>query len=491
MGNVGLLLPILLPIVAGLIVFFVKPMKHAKVRNWFVGSIVIVNGLLTLALVVGPELRLELFRLTATIPVLFKLDGVSKIYSSILAIMWIASAFFSFEYMNHEEAKERYFGFFLVALGMLNGVSFAGNLVTFYMLFEMMTLTSMPMVLHSLTRGAIRAGLKYLFYSICGASLGLLGIFYMNQYTTTIEFTAGGVLDLAKLAGHESFFLVIIFLTILGFGAKAGMFPLHGWLPTAHPVAPAPASAVLSGVIAKAGVMAMIRIVFYIVGPEFIRGTWVQTAWLCLALLTVFMGSMLAYKEQVLKKRLAYSTVSQISYIIVGLAMLTEDGFLGGMLHLIAHAFIKDALFLVAGAIIYKTGKTKVSELRGIGKEMPITMWCFTIVSIALIGIPPTSGFLSKWFLATSSLSSGISVLSWLAPIVLLVSALLTAGYLLPITIQGFFPGADYDYSKLKKLEPSYLMTVPMMVLTIGAVVLGMFPTGLITMIREIITTIL
>lgn len=491
MGNVGLLLPILLPILAGLAVLCLKPMKNAKVRNWFVGSMVIINGLITFMLILGPDLRLELFNLTAAIPVLFKMDGVSRIYSGILAIMWIASAFFAFEYMNHEDAKERYFGFFLISLGMLNGVSFAGNLVTFYMLFEMMTLASMPLVLHSLSKGAIRAGLKYLFYSICGASFGLLGIFYLFQYTTTIEFTAGGVLDPAKLAGHESFFLVVIFLTIIGFGAKAGMFPLHGWLPTAHPVAPAPASAVLSGVIAKAGVMAMIRIVFYIVGPDFIRGTWVQTAWLSLALLTVFMGSMLAYKEQVLKKRLAYSTVSQVSYILVGLAMLTEDGFLGGMLHLIAHAFIKDALFLVAGAIIYKTGKTKVSELRGIGKEMPITMWCFTIVSIALIGIPPTSGFISKWFLATGSLSSGIAVFGWFAPIVLLVSALLTAGYLLPITIAGFFPGADYDYSKLKKLEPSSRMTVPLIVLTAGAVLLGMFPTGLVTFIREIITTIL
>lgn len=491
MGNVGLLLPILLPILAALVVFFAKPMRNAKVRNWFVGSIVIINGLITLLFVLGPELRLELFQLTATIPVLFKLDGVSKIYSSILAIMWIASAFFAFEYMHHEEAKERYFGFFLLSLGMLNGVSFAGNLVTFYMLFEMMTLVSMPLVLHSLTKESIRAGLKYLFYSICGASLGLLGIFYLFQYTTTIEFTAGGVLDLAALQGHEDYFLVVLFLTIIGFGAKAGMFPLHGWLPTAHPVAPAPASAVLSGVIAKAGVLAMIRIVFHIVGPDFIRGTWVQTAWICLAVLTVFMGSMLAYKEQVLKKRLAYSTVSQVSYIIVGLAMLTSDGFLGGMLHLIAHAFIKDALFLAAGAIIYKTGKTKVSELRGIGKEMPITMWCYTIVSIALIGIPPTSGFVSKWFLATGSLSSGVAVLSWLAPVVLLVSALLTAGYLLPITIVGFFPGADYDYSKLKKLEPNYLMTVPMIVLTAGAVLIGMFPTQLIAFIRDIITTIL
>lgn len=491
MGNVGLLFPILLPIIAALIVFFAKPMKNAKVRNWFVGSIVIINGLLTLYLVMGPRIQFQLFQLTKTIPVLFRVDEVAKISSSVIAIMWIASAFFAFEYMNHEESKERYFGFFLLSLGMLNGVSYAANLVTFYMLFEMMTLVSMPLVLHSLKKDAIQAGLKYLFYSIAGASLGLLGIFYFNRYTISMDFTAGGTLNLTAIEGNESFFLVVVFLTIVGFGAKAGLFPLHGWLPTAHPVAPAPASAVLSGVIAKAGVMAMIRIVYYIVGPDYLRGTWVQYAVISLGLLTVFMGSMLAYKEDLLKKRLAYSTVSQVSYIIVGLAMLTGDGFLGGLLHLIAHAFIKDTLFLVAGAIIYKTGKTRVSELRGIGKEMPVTMWCYTIAALALIGIPPTSGFVSKWFLATGSLSSGVAVLSWLAPVVLLVSALLTAGYLLPITIVGFFPGPDFNYDTFKKIEPNWLMTVPLVVLTAGILLIGMFPTQLIAFIRDIITNIL
>lgn len=491
MGNVGLLLSILLPIIAALIVFFGKSMKKENVRNWFVGSVVIINGLLILLLVMGLNIRLELFRLTATVPVLFKVDAVSKITSSVIAIMWIACAFFAFEYMKHEDTRERYFGFYLISLGMLNGVSFSGNLVTFYMLFEMMTLASMPLVLHNLKENAIRAGLKYLFYSIAGASLGLFGIFYLNQYTTTLEFTLGGSLDLLAVEGHVNFVRLVVLLSIIGFGAKAGMFPLHGWLPTAHPVAPAPASAVLSGVIAKAGIIAMIRIVFYIVGPEFVRGTWVQYVWLGLAVLTVFMGSMLAYKEQNLKKRFAYSTVSQVSYIAVGLAMLTEDGFVGGVLHLVSHAFIKDGLFLVAGAIIYKTGKTKVSELRGIGKEMPITIWCYTLFSLALIGIPPTSAFVSKWFLATGSLSSGVTVFSWLAPVVLLVSALLTAGYLLPITINGFFPGEDFDYKNVKKLEPNWLMTVPIVILAAGAVLIGMFPSQLISYIREIITAIL
>ena len=488
MGDIVLLLSILVPIIVGIGVFFVK---NTLARNWIVGSVVAINSLFMLIILTGQEIRLELFQLMKTIPILFKVDDLSKIFLSIVAIMWIATAVFAFEYIKHEKSPERYFGFFLIVLGMLNGISFSGNLVTFYMMFELMTLTSMPLVLHSLEANAIRAGLKYLFYSITGASLGLLGIFYMYQYTDTLEFIPGGTLNLSILAGHEKYFLVIVFLSLIGFGAKAGLFPLHGWLPTAHPVAPAPASAVLSGIIAKSGIVAMLRIVFYVVGVDFLRGTWVQYTVISLALLTVFMGSMLAYMEKNLKKRLAYSTVSQVSYIIVGIFMFTVDGLVGGLLHVIAHAFIKDILFLTAGAIIYKAKKTDVSQLRGIGKQMPITMWCFVIASLGLIGIPPTSGFVSKWFLATGSLATGLPVLSWLAPVILLVSALLTAGYLLPIGLNAFLPGDAYDYKKHQKLEANCLMTIPMIALTVASVLIGMFPMQIITFVREIITTIL
>ena len=204
-------------------------------------------------------------------------------------------------------------------------------------------------------------------------------------------------------------------------------------------MAPAPASAVLSAVIVKAGVLAIVRVVYYIYGVSFLRGTWVQTAFMVLSLTTVFMGSMLAYREPVLKKRLAYSTVSQLSYILFGLAVMDAGSVAGGLLHVLSHGFIKASLFLCAGAVIYMTGKTRVDQLKGIGKEMPFIMWCFTIASLGLIGIPPTGGFLSKWYLAEGALSSGICGFSWIGPVVLLISALLTAGYLLPVVIQAFF----------------------------------------------------
>ena len=184
----------------------------------------------------------------------------------------------------------------------------------------------------------------------------------------------------------------------------------------------------------------MIRVIFYLFGAEVIRGTWVQTVMLILSLFTVFMGSMLAYREKILKKRLAYSTVSQVSYIIFGLMILNPIAFTGAVLHVVFHAIVKSCLFLCAGAIIHETGKIRTDELLGIGKEMPLTLWCFTFASLSLVGIPPFTGFVSKWNLCVGAMAENVPVFSILGPIILLVSALLTAGYLLPIVIRGFLP---------------------------------------------------
>ena len=304
-----------------------------------------------------------------------------------------------------------------------------------------------------------------------------------------MTFTAGGI---ATAAGApQTGLLVITFLVILGFGTKAGMFPMHGWLPTAHPVAPAPASAVLSGVITKAGVLAVIRVIFFLVGASTIRGTWVQNVFLTLSLITVFMGSMLAYREPLLKKRLAYSTVSQVSYVLFGLFCLNSVTFTGAILHIVAHSTIKDALFLCAGAIIHQTHKTYVRDLRGIGKQMPITIWCWTIASLGLIGIPPTGGFVSKWQLATGAMEAGIGAFGVIGPVVLIISALLTAAYLLQVTINGFFPGSDFDYEALENKEPGKLMCVPMIALAAGVVLCGVLAQPLTNAAMAAVATIL
>lgn len=490
-----ILLSILFPILAGLFVLircrtFLSGKRPATDRKTLVTltglSLVITAALAITALLTAKE-GFTLFYLTKTLPIYFRIDSVGTLFSLLAVTVLLCAGFFSFEYMKHEEHESRYYGFYLILFGVLNALCFAGNLITFYLFFELLTLSSMPLVLHNGSREAIMAGLKYLFYSLCGAYGALFGIYFLYRNCDSLTFTTDGALRASAVTEHGGFLLLTAFIMLLGFGVKAGMFPMHAWLPTAHPVAPAPASAVLSAVIVKAGVLATIRVIGMF-GPDFLRGTWVQTVWIGLTLITVFMGSMLAYREPVMKKRLAYSTVSQLSYILFGLAVMNETSFTGALCHVLAHGFVKAVLFLCAGAIICQTGKTRVEEMRGIGKEMPLTLWCFAIASLGLIGIPPTGGFVSKWYLALGSLQSGLPIFDVLGPVILLVSALLTAGYLLPPVIQGFFPGADFDYGSLQKKEPCRLMTVPILILTILSVLIGLFPDMIVNFIHMTIT---
>lgn len=474
-----ILLSILTPILIGTYLLIRK--EHADRKHLLVTvgiGFILTDALVSAALITAYGTSYTLFYLTETLPIIFAVDEMSVLFASVTLIVFLCAGFFSFEYMKHETKEKRYYGFYMIVFGVLNALCFAGNLVTYYLFFEMLTLSSMPLVLHNGSREAIMAGLKYLFYSMCGAYMALFGIYFIYQNSDTLTFTMGGVLS-ESAGSHTELLLIVALVMILGFGVKSGMFPMHAWLPTAHPAAPAPASAVLSAVIVKAGVLAIIRVVYYIFGAAFLWGTWVQTTWLVLTLVTVFMGSMLAYREPVLKKRLAYSTVSQLSYILFGLATMGTEAVTGSLLHVLAHGLVKATLFLCAGAIIYATGKTRVDELRGIGKEMPLTIWCYTIVSLGLIGIPPSGGFISKWYLAVGSLSNAVPVFRWLGPAILLISALLTAGYLLPLAIQGFLPGADYDYANLKNREPSLFMTIPILFMTIMSLLIGLFPTQL------------
>lgn len=485
------LISIFFPILWGIGILIKPEFKSRKNLVLGVGTGLIVTSALSLAVILGGETQFQLFSFGGKMNIYFQIDDLGRIFAVIVNIVWVLAGFYAFEYMKHEKEEKRYFGFYTIVFGILLALNYSGSMLTYYLFYELMTLLSVPFILHSKTKEAIMGGLKYLFYSLFGAYMVLFGIYFLNKYATTLNFSAGGVLDLGMAEGNQGILLVVAFSMILGFGVKAGMFPLHAWLPTAHPVAPAPASAVMSGIIVKMGVLGMIRVVYYMFGADFLRGTWVQTAWIVLTLITVFMGSMLAYREKVMKKRLAYSTVSQVSYILFGLALLQPEAFTGSILHVVFHAVIKSALFMCAGAIIYKTGKTNVDELRGIGKEMPVTIWCYTFVSLALIGIPPASGFISKWYLAIGSLQSGIRVFAWLGPVILLISALLTAGYLLPITIQGFLPGADYDYKKLRRREPVKMMVVPLVILAALAVLLGVFPNPLTNYISDIVSAVL
>lgn len=478
--SVSLLAAILFPVLAGTVLLFLKKTDNRKKILTYVGISMGIAGILILNALFVKEKEILLFSLTEDIPIVLKLDGLGKLFLAVMSLIWMSAGIFSFRYMEHEKKESRYFGFYLITPGVMAGLGCAGNLVTMYAFFEFLTLTTFPLVIHNQSREAVMAALKYLLYSLFGAYMALFGLFFLCRYTDTIAFVPGGTLNMELAKGNESVLLLGACLMIVGFSVKAGMFPLHAWLTAAHPIAPAPASALLSGVIAKAGVLAVIRVIFYEFGADFIRGTWVQYVFMSLSLITVFMGSMLAFRENVLKKRLAYSTVSQLSYILFGIALLNSDALTGALLHVAGHALIKCALFLCAGAIIFQTGITTVDGLKGIGKKMPVTIWCFTVVSLGLIGIPPTGGFISKWYLAAGALESGIKGFQYAGPVVLLVSALLTAGYLLPVTIKGFFPGADFDYDNLKKCEAGAAMTIPLVILAMLSVLIGMFPDLLI-----------
>ena len=394
-----LLLPILAPVAGGIFVF---RQKKESVRNRLVLALMLVTAGLVCAVCLTPEQTVELLTIQGRLHLALRSDLLAKFFLVLITCIWAPITLFAFPYIRHEGRDRQFFGFYTMTLGILAGLAMAKNFVTLYMFFEMMSLITVPLVLHSGTAASRRAGFQYLGYSVFGAGMALAGYFFVAYYMATPDFIHGGAIDPVKAAEHRPMLLVVYFLMIVGFGCKAGMMPMQAWLPAAHPVAPAPASAVLSGVITKGGVLAILRITYYMYGVDFLSGTWPQYVLLTLALCTVFVGSMLAYREKLLKRRLAYSTVSQVSYVLFGLFLFTPAGVLGALLQLVFHALAKDVLFLAAGAVIFATNRTRVDQLRGIGRRMPVTMWCFTLAALSLIGIPPMPGFLSKWYLVTA-----------------------------------------------------------------------------------------
>lgn len=479
-----LLIPILLPVVAGILVLAMPVLHRRTALRWTLGSVLVAEVGAVLLAVFSNGMATPMLSLGDNLALVLSLDGMGRLFAGLAACIFAVVGFYAFSYLTHEEREWQFAGFYLLTEGALMLVGFAGSLITFYMGYELMTLFSLPLVLHERTEEAIAAAKKYLYYSSFGALCGLFGIFVLTPSLSEAGFTPGGSLN-GEVNGLT---LAAVFVMLLGFGVKAGLFPLHGWLPTAHPVAPAPASAVLSGVITKAGVLGVIRTIYYTAGPETIRGSWVQWVYITLICITIVMGSAMALREDVLKKRLAYSTVSQVSYILLGLAILNEQGLTGAVTHIVFHSVIKNALFMIAGILIIKTGCHKVSELTAMGRKMPVTIWCWVIVSLGLVGIPPMSGFVSKWQLMVGSLESGLGALAFVAPVALIVSALLTAGYLLPLGLRGFFCGSGV---KNENLEPDGLMLVPVILLAAATVWMGIAPGGLMDLGRSIAALVL
>ncbi len=395
----------------------------------------------------------------------FRTDGAGLFLFALFALLTALTCLYAFPYFGKSPRKGLFFGFTAATLAALLGLCMAGNLLTVYLFFELVTLCSFPLVLCEGTKEARGAALKYLGFSVFGAGLALAGLALLGP-DSAAPFATGGTLSADTARMRWAYFLLM-----LGFGAKAGLLPLSNWLPTAHPAAPAPASALLSGVITKAGIIGMLRTSLELFIPASVRGSLAHTALLVLALVTVFAGSMLALLEQRIKKRLAFSSVSQLGYIVLGLLLYNQAGLSGALMQLVFHALVKTGLFLAAGAMMHETGAVLVSELNGVGRRMPATLSCFTLLSLSLVGIPPMGGFCAKWALLCGARDYG-GAMGEAAMLVLLLSALLTAGYLLSIVSRGFFPG---EAVASKRRETPRGMLLPLVLLSALALAGGLF----------------
>jgi len=402
----------------------------------------------------------------ALIEIAFKVDRLSLIIALALSLDWIMATVYSIKYMERKHDRNRYYMFMLLTLGTVLGVLLSENLFSLFIFFELMLLTSYVLVIHDETPQAMRAGRLYLFLGFA-SGLVLFSAIVMTYMTAgTLDFGHGGILQ------YQGAMTYIIFITFLiGAATKAGIFPVHVWLPVAHPVAPSPASAILSGVLVKEGCFLMIRVIYDIFGVELMAVMGLHVALTILAGFTILFGSAVAIKQTDLKTMLGYSTIAQMGYIFLGMSFLTMTGLQGAIVHIIHHSVMKSTLFLSAGAIIYKTGIREIGRMAGMGKRMPITMLTFSIAALSMIGIPLLAGFISKWTLAIGALETREPVFM-ISIVVLILSGIMNAIYFVPIIIKAYF-GADKYEGVYDDAPPS--MLVPMAILALGVIIFGIF----------------
>ena len=408
-------------------------------------------------------------------------------FCGLVGFLWPLSSCYAFEYIKHEGMDDKFFSFYTMTYGVTVGIALSANLVTMYLFYELLTLVTLPLVMHAMDNRAIAAGRKYLAYSIGGAALAFAGIMILYVYGDPgLTFTYGGFVNPAVTGGGREILLAGYLLTFFGFGVKAAIFPFHGWLPSAG-VAPTPVTALLHAVaVVKAGVFAIMRSTFYCFGPEFLSGTWVQNVAMAFALFTILFGSTMAWKDQHIKRRLAYSTVSNLSYIVFGVTLMTPAGLTGALTHMIFHGLMKITLFFCAGAIMYKTHREYVVDLDGFGTKMPVTFAAFSIGSLALTGVPLLPGFISKWNLATAAAAAG-TPLAYAGVVVLLISAVLTAAYLFTVVVRAYFPGKDFNPASVQAVhDPNWYMILPLVVLCAAMILLGVHSSMLTDLLAQV-----
>lgn len=454
-----------------------KKERNLVVTTTLVISAAIVWGLLVYILSTGnyPVIEVPL----ASLKWRLLLDPLGMTYGLIASTLWVFAAIYSFGYMSKDRRQRKFFSFFLLSAGITLGIAFSGNLFTMYLFYELLTFATYPLVVHQGTKEALESGTKYIKYSLVGASFILVALVMLWRVTGgTLDFGALPTLFGVASSGQVA---TIFFLFILGFGVKAAVMPLHGWLPSAM-VAPTPVSALLHAVaVVNAGVFGILRTVYSVFGPSLLLELNVRWILLVIVSITILMGSLIAIKQDVLKKRLAYSTISQLAYILLGAFMLHPLGLAGAILHMIFHSTLKIVLFFAAGIVAEETSYVKVSELGGVGKLLPLTLGSFGLVSLGMIGMLPLSGFWSKYYLLQGSLNTG----SWPILAILLVSGLLNAFYFIPITISAFTGKAEIN--EVTKGSSFVLMLVPTLILTVLALVFGLLPGLTLPLVNGVI----
>ena len=485
MSEKFLLLPILLPALAALMIPAIN-FTNRKARNIFIECAVLLNTLIIALLVIYPPVNtLTLFRLSERAAFALRLDGLGMVFAVLIAALWPLTSLYAFEYMSHEHREASFFGWFVLTYGVVAGIAFSSNLLTLYLFYELMTLTTLPLVMHEMDGRARYAGRKYLIYSVGGAACAFIALAYTMQQGGGEFFTLGGTLGVWPNE-PDNMLLWAWFLGFLGFGVKAAVWPFHGWLPSAS-VAPTPVTALLHAVaVVKAGVFAVTRLTWYVFEPETLAGTWAQWAAFAMVCITIVYGSSMALATQHFKRRFAYSTISQLSYILLGVLLLTPEGLVGALTHMGGHAVMKINLFFCAGAVLCQTEREYLFDMRGLGLGMKKTTLALFVSGLALCGLPPSAGFMGKWELGTAAAAA--SPLGHVGIAVLMVSAVLTVLYVFSIFSIFIMPGKNFDFNTANEgvSDPGWTMLVPLGVLAAGAFVYGLYAEPLIEFFTKI-----
>ncbi len=447
--------------------------RHANLREFWTLAASIIKFTLVFFLLpgalAGRIAEFTFWEISPDISLSLKADWFGVFFALIASGLWIFTSIYSIGYVRglKEHKQTRYFASFAVCLSATIGIAFAANLLTFVFFYEILTIATYPLVIHNETRAAFQAGRKYLVYTLTAGVLLIAATAWTYRITGTLDFRAGGMFANASFSPSAMTVLFLLFLG--GVGVKAAIMPLHSWLPAAM-VAPTPVSALLHAVaVVKSGVFGVVRVVGFVFGPQVMRQFGLNTFLAIVAGATIILASLLAFRQDNLKQRLAYSTVGHLSYIVLGAALLSPASLIGGLLHIANHATLKITLFFCAGAIYVRHHKEKISELDGIGRVMPWTMGAFTLGAIGLAGVPPINGFISKWQLGLGALQAG----EILPLAVLVLSGLLNAGYFAPIVYRAFLkkPAVPYEHG-----EAPPAMVIPIVVTALFSLLLGLNP---------------